>query len=159
MNFVTNRRTAYCLCGLVLFTICGCGWHEVTSFPSPSGRHTVYVQQPRGWNELGARVVLKSGQLSKVVNHFKGDAHITFAHCWWSPDESTFAVFLAGSFRLITAYDITNGRTLEGSDWQTKIGHDIARSYGLSAETTAADALQWALSSPGLTAFRVRHKH
>jgi hypothetical protein len=123
MIFAINRRAKYSVGILMLlFSSCSLAWRNVVSFSSPSEKYKVEVQQPEHWREIGARVVLKSAQSSKVVSEFRGDAYITFVHCWWSPDESTFTVFIAGTVRMIAAYDVVNGRTLNASDGKHRSG-------------------------------------
>jgi hypothetical protein len=156
MKFARNSRSVSLLAGVLLVSNIGCGWRQVVSFSSPSGKYSVEVRQPKFWSELGMRLLLNGPRSNKVVGEFKGDAHVNFVHCWWSSDEGTVALLLAGSFRKIFAYDTATGQSLDG-DWQTEIGRDIVRHYGLSASTSPADALSWALSAPGLDAFKTRY--
>jgi hypothetical protein len=125
-------------------------------FSSPSGNSAIEIWQRTPDNSWGARLVLASQGRDRVVSEQRRESIISFAHVYWSPNETQVCVVATGLIIWRLAFDVRTGEAIPFEPFRGDVAQSVRESYGLPS--TIEDPIRWAATAEAQAAFFKRHR-
>jgi hypothetical protein len=137
-----------------LLVMTGCGWQDSASLVSPSGK--IKISVGRGYSPMARiEVELSNNDGIHLVYRSPGEAFFQFFDAYWSDDEKTVGVVIAGTGLWNLAFSTIDGREVSFDQVRPQMESAIRKDYRVPANVS--DAIQWTYSTDAQNQFRAKH--
>jgi hypothetical protein len=117
-----------------------CGLQKTMTFKSPSGSMAIEVWQTRIDNTWGTRIdLLTASGRQKLLDNTR-EAHVSFVHVYWTPDERIVAVVVTGANQFHIAAATATGVGVPFASVRNQVARSISETYHLPPNV---DAIGW----------------